>query len=372
MGGPAIHTILLTQLLHRQRFQTQLVTGTEGTTEGTMRYLAEERNVPLTEVQEMGREISWKDDLIALRKLIALMRREKPDIVHTHTAKAGALGRAAAIIALWGRKKRLYHTFHGHVFHSYFGPIKTRIFILIEQILALFTNRILAVSPNTRNDLIAYKIAPPEKIIVVPLGLDLDPFAKCKSKQGELRKSLNLPEKNVLLIGLVARLVPVKGIHIFLQAIHCLQATHPDIHVVLVGDGELRSDLECQTKQLELTDKVHFLGYRKDLPTIYADLDMVVLSSLNEGTPVSIIEAMASGCIVVSTDVGGVSSLIRDNETGFLVPPKDPKALAKGIATAIEQRSLWKQMTKTAQEETLQRFHITRLVSDIERLYSEP
>ncbi len=370
VGGPAIHTILLTALLDEERYVSHLVTGTEGATEGSMRYLAEERGLDLIEIPEMGREISWKDDVTALWKLMKLMRAMKPDIVHTHTAKAGTLGRVAAIIALPFHRKKLFHTFHGHVFHSYFSPMKTKVFILIERFLGRFTDTIIAVSENTGKELLDYKIASNNKIKVIPLGLDLDRFADCEKHRGELRAELGIPQEKIVL-GIVARLVPVKGICYFLQAVNLLRETQPDLFVLIVGDGELRNALEERTDELGIRDIVRFLGYRKDLARIYADLDIVVLSSLNEGLPVSIIEAMSSGKVVVSTSVGGVSNLIAEGATGFLSPPKDPEALAKSLECAIMQKESWNVIGSKARLSAISRFHISRLISDIDRLYSD-
>lgn len=370
VGGPAIHTVLLTQLLDPAQYKTLLVSGVEGPTEGSMRYLAEERGVEPRIVPEMGREISLRHDIVALFKLIALMRREKPDIIHTHTAKAGTLGRTAALVGLFGRRKRIYHTFHGHVFHGYFSPRKTRVFIRIEQILGRYTDRLIAVSERTKEDLVAYKIAPADKITVVPLGLDLDPFTVCERYRGELRRELQLPEDAVL-IGLVARLVPIKGIHDFLEAAACVAAGYPQAVFLIVGDGEMRQELEEHARALGLQERVLFLGYRKDLPRIYADLDIVALSSLNEGLPVSLIEAMASECVVVSTSVGGVPNLIQDGETGFLVPPQNPGALAMALEEALAQPERWDEIGIRARQSALERFHVRRLVADIETLYRE-
>lgn len=369
IGGPAIHTILLTHLLDREQFDTTLITGIEGPAEGSMRYLAEERGVAPHVIPEMGREISWREDIATLRKLIALMRRHKPDVIHTHTAKAGTLGRIAALLALPGRRKRIYHTFHGHVFHGYFSERKSRAFVHIERFLARYTHRIIAVSERTRQELLEYSIAPPEKILFIPNGFDLAPFATCATHRGSLRAELGLPEE-ALLVGVVARLVPIKGLHEFLEATRCLAEAEPNAHFVLVGDGELRSELEAHADTLDHRNRIHFLGFRSDLPRIYADLDMVVLSSHNEGLPVSLVEAMASGCVVVATDVGGVPDLVRPGETGFLAPAKNPAGLANALLCAFEARDCWPVLTARARESVLARYHINRLVADIERLYT--
>lgn len=370
VGGPAIHTVLLTACLDPRKFASRLVTGTEGPTEGSMRYLAEEREIELLWIPEMGREISLRDDFIVLWKLIRIIRREKPDIIHTHTAKAGTVGRIAALIALPGRKKQVYHTFHGHVFHSYFSPRKTRAFILIEQFLGRFTNRLIAVSDQTKKELVEFKIAAPDKIAVIPLGLDLNPFAESERFRGELRSELNLPAGAVL-VGLVARLVPVKDIKTFLCAVGCIADSHPNAFFIVVGDGEMRRTLEDQASALGLGDRIRFLGYRQDLARIYADLDIVALSSLNEGLPVSLIEAMASGCVVLATSVGGVPNLIEEGHTGFLAPAGDPSAFADALDRILCDSGPWGKIGMTARDFVLQRFHVDRLVKDIEQLYLE-
>lgn len=370
VGGPAIHTVLLTDLLDTGRYHTRLVTGIEAPTEGSMRYLAVERGIEPLIIPEMSREISWRDDLVALFKLIGLMRREKPDIVHTHTAKAGFLGRTAALLALPGRRKKLYHTFHGHVFHSYFSPRKTRAFIRIERFLARFSHRIIAVSERTRQELIEFGIASPDKIIVVPLGFDLEPFIECERHRGEMRKELGVSDDTVL-IGIVARLVPVKNIPLFLRAASCVTQRHENVRFVIVGDGECREELEAQAKALEIESWVHFMGFRRDLARIYADLDIVALTSHNEGLPVSLIEAMASGCVTVSTSVGGVPDLIEDGLTGYLVPPDDPSAFSAALDRALAQPERWAEIGDAARDSACRRFHVNRLVADIERLYRE-
>ena len=369
VGGPAIHTVLLTERMDKTHYETLLVTGIEGTTEGSMRYLADAAGIQPIVIPEMGREISWRDDFVALWKLIQLIRREKPDIIDTHTAKAGTLGRIAAIIALAGRRKRLFHTFHGHVFHGYFGPRKTRVFIRIEQVLASFTDRLIAVSEITKQELVQYKIATGDKISVIPHGLNLTPFLECSSYCGQFRAELGLDDDSILL-GVVARLVPIKAIDLLLRAVAIVQQHHPSIRVAIIGDGELRESLEAHSVSLGLSEIVHFVGYRTDLPKIYADLDIVALSSLNEGLPVSIIEAMASGCTVVSTAVGGVPNLITDNVTGFLAASGDPLAFASALRRSIESQDRWLEIRSRARFEVEAQYDVTRLVADMSALYA--
>ena len=370
VGGPASHTIWLTDLLDSDRYQALLVSGQVGATEGDMGYMAAERGViPLT-LPELGREISWRDDARTLWKLMKIMRRERPDIIHTHTAKAGTLGRVAALAALPFRRKKLYHTFHGHVFHGYFSPRKTRAFIRIEQILGCFTHRLIAVSETTRRELTDYKIARPGKIVAIPLGLDLVPFLNCKQQRGALRAELGVT-KEAALIGLVARLVPIKGVEFLLQAAKQICERHENVYFIIIGDGEMRQELEALAIALNLGDRARFLGFRQDLPALYADLDIVALSSLNEGLPVSLIEAMASGCVSVSTAVGGVPDLIEDGVTGFLCVPGDAPALTEAFDRALSRRGEWAEIGQKAQASTQERFHLDRMVADHEQLYAE-
>ncbi|MEW5768652.1 MAG: GT4 family glycosyltransferase PelF [bacterium] len=367
IGGPAIHTTILTKRLNPERFQSLLVTGREGEHEGNMLDLLGETDLKPIVIEELGREISLWDDLKAFFKLYCLIRREKPDLVHTHTAKAGTLGRAAAYLA---GVPLIIHTFHGHVLHSYFGPLKTKIFLWMERFLAKITHKIITVSQKQREEILAYGIGDPNKVISIPLGLELDRFINLEPLKGSLRKELNLSGQEVL-IGIVARLVPIKDHSCFLSAARIVARRHPEAKFLVVGDGELREQLEKQTKKLGLEDRVIFLGFRGDLERVYADLDMVVLSSLNEGLPVAVIEAMASGLPVVATRVGGVIDLVEDEATGRLVPPNDPQALAEGILELLASPTEASKMGRLGRKKVYPSLSAGRLVKDIENLYEE-
>jgi glycosyltransferase involved in cell wall biosynthesis len=366
VGGPAIHTVLLTRHLDPQRFQTLLVTGTEAPDEGSMRDWAATQGVTPLIIPELSREISLLVDLKVLFKLYLLFRREKPDIVHTHTAKAGFVGRLAAwLIGV----PTIVHTFHGHVFHSYFSPAKTRLFIFIERMLARVSHRIITVSPLQRQEIIGFGIASPRKTVIIPLGFNLQPFLTCDNLRGRLRAELSLSE-DVKLVGIVARLTGIKNHHLFLETAALIQKRCHKAHFVVVGDGELRTQLEQQAINLGLARVVHFLGWRQDLPVIYADLDLVVLTSRNEGTPVSLIEAQAAACPVVATMVGGVPDIVVDGKTGYLVPPDDAQVLAEA-ALKILENSNSRKMGQAGRQAVSEKFAIRRLVRDIEMLYKE-
>ena len=367
IGGPATHVVLLNAGLDGMGYDCLLVTGSEGAGEGSLRDLAESRHLRSAMIPELGREIAPWSDLVTLLKLYRLMRRERPHVVHTHTAKAGFVGRIAARLA---GVPVVLHTFHGHVFHGYFSPAKTRLFLLIERLGARLSTRIITISPRLREEIVQYGVTARGRIVVIPLGLDLDAFASQPRATGHFRRSLGLPA-DAKLVGAVGRLVPIKNIPLLLEAAALARQEDPDIRVVLVGDGELRDELEARAEALGLADAVVFAGWRRDLASVYADLDVVVISSDNEGTPASLIEAMATGCPVVSTRVGGVPDLIGDGKTGRLVPPGDREALAAALLALFRDPKRTARMADLARCRALERHQATRLVADIDWLYRE-
>lgn len=367
IGGPSVHVSLLNAGLAHGGYECLLVTGSEGATEGSLRDLAVARRLRLTVVPELGREIAPWSDLRTLVKLYRLMRRERPQIVHTHQAKAGFAGRLAARLA---GVPIVLHTFHGHVFRGYFSPRKTRLFLLMERLGARLSSRIVTISPRLRDELAAFGVTTADRIAVIPLGFDLDAFASQPRADGHFRRSLGLPD-GAKLVGAVGRLVPIKNIPLLLEAAVLARRRDPAIHVVLVGDGEIRADLEARVAALGLAEAVTFAGWRRDLPSVYADLDAVVISSDNEGTPASLIEAMASGCPVVATRVGGVPDLVADGETGRLVPPGDPAALAAALLARFAEPERTDRMAALARRRALERYQARRLVADVDRLYRE-
>jgi glycosyltransferase involved in cell wall biosynthesis len=363
IGGAAVQVILPSGLLGPPRFETMLVCGQVGPAEGDMGYLAEQKGVTPVVIPELGRELSPLRDSVTLLKLWRLLRRERPDVVHTHTAKAGFVGRVAARLA---GVPVVVHTFHGHVFYGYFGPAKARLFIALERFCARLSNRLVAPGEDLKRELVGYRIAPAEKIAVVPYGLDLQPLANAPRRTGALRRELGLSD-DARLVGVVGRLVPVKNLRLLLGAGARLKGAH----FAIVGDGECRPDLEARAAALGLRDRVHFLSWRRDLPAIYSDLDALAISSRNEGTPVSIIEAMAAGVPVVSTAVGGVPDLIEDGRTGLLVPPEDAPALADALDRLLRDQDFAHTLAETARPLALERFGVERLADDLAALYVE-
>lgn len=370
VGGPSIHTILLSHSLNRRGYRDVLVCGRVSESEGDMMYLAREKNVDPIIISELGRDIHFGNDLKSFFKLLKLMRREKPDIVHTHTAKAGALGRLAALIA--GVPIRV-HTFHGHIFNGYFNPRKAKSFLLIEKILAVFTDKIITVSETLRRDIVDnLKIAGEEKSAVIPLGLDLERLLCCEKLKGSLKRKLGLSDDTIL-VGIVGRLVPIKNHNMFLDVASTVlqEKREAGLKFLVVGDGECRQGLEDYAKKLGIEKDVIFTGWREDLAEVYADLDVVALTSLNEGTPVSLIEGMAAAKAVISTDVGGVKDLIVDDVNGLLARSDDVSDYSGKLLTILKDRNARIRLGLQGRESAKSKYGIDRLVEDIADLYEK-
>jgi len=366
IGGPAIHAILLTRGLRARGYETLLVAGREGPREGSLRDLAVQKGVEPLFLPEMGREVRPGRDLVALFRLLRLFRQHKPEIVHTHTAKAGALGRVAAKLA---GIPIIIHTFHGHTFDGYFSRGMARVFLAIERRLAAVTTKILTVSEGQRRALLRLRIGSPESVVVMPLGLELDGLLRSDRRRGEIRRRLGASAEAPL-IGVIARLVTIKDLSTFLKAASALHRSRPDVRFLIVGDGELRSRLEQEAHALGLDESAHFLGWQRDLEPIYADLDLVALSSLNEGTPVSLIEGMASGLPVVATEVGGVPDLVEHGKTGLLVPPNDSEALSTAMETLLGDPERRREMGRLGREAVYPKYSDAALVDRMDRLYA--
>jgi glycosyltransferase involved in cell wall biosynthesis len=366
VGGPAQHVIHLTARLPRDRFESVLLTGAESASEGSMRDLAVRSSVRPVEVPGLGRPVSPVADLRSLVFLARFFRAYRPHVVHTHTAKAGTLGRLAARLT---GVPVIVHTYHGHVFRGYFSPPMIRVFLAIDRWLARSTTRLLAVSESVKRDLEQLRIGGAGQIAVVPLGLELGRFLDGDQRAGALRRELGAEGRP--LVGMVARLVPIKRHDDFIAAGVRVSARVSDILFVVVGDGERRAELEAAASRVGLADRMRFLGWRRDLDAIYADLDVVVLTSANEGSPVSLIEAMAAARPVVATAVGGVPDLVLDGEHGLLVPPGDSSATAEAIVSLLRDGGRRRAMGAAGRRRVQDVYAVDRLVSDIARLYTD-
>jgi len=370
VGGPALHVSYLTRELDRIGYETTLVAGTVGGSEGSMEYVAQELGVTPVYLPALQREISPFHDLVAARELLTLIRRLRPDILHTHTAKAGAVGRLAAKLAGPARPRVVVHTFHGHVLRGYFGPAKTEAFRKVEQAFARSSDALIAVSPEVRDDLVALGVAPPEKITVIRLGLDLDQrLATAPGAAGELRREFGVPDDRFL-VSWLGRMTEIKRADDLLRAFARLRNEGGDADLLLVGDGPLRSNLEGLAAELGIQGRCHFTGFRSDVGAVYAASDAIALTSANEGTPVSVIEAQAAGKPVVSTDVGGVRDIVTDGVSGFVVPPGDVGAVADRLRMLADDPELRNRLGEAGRS-ARERYSVPRLVHDVDLLYRE-
>lgn len=389
VGGPAKHVVWLSAGLNGGEFETTLITGTVPPGEGDMGYFACAAGVEPVIIKEMSRELSPRD-VVVVAKLLGRLWKLKPQIIHTHKSKAGAAGRVAAMLykwltpsALWLRPRqcRIVHTYHGHIFHSYYGPAKTRLFIAIERALArLCTDRIITISEQQRREISGFlRVNKPGLFRVVPLGMDLD---EAPDRPGSLRKELGIAGGEIL-IGGVGRLCEVKNYALLLEAAALLFAEKdaPPVRFVVVGDGHLRGELERLANRLHVSDKVIFTGFREDAMSLYCDMDIVALTSLNEGTPLTLIEAMNRGRALAATEVGGVPDIMgvrRASADGFSVwehgvtaPSGDPQAMARALRFLIERAELRARMGECGRAFVRAQMSRERLVSDIKQLYRD-
>jgi len=365
IGGPAIHVSLLASRLYPARYETLLVSGIETAAEGNMLKLGRLPAVEPRTVPTLGRAISPLDDVRSLATLVSIARSFKPDIVHTHLAKAGALGRVAARIA---GVRLVVHTYHGSIFRGYFGQRESAVYLQIERALARITTRIVAITPRQKADLVSLGIAPSSKIVEIPLGLDLDQFRELPVRDDALA-ALGLPT-DMRYVTIVARLVAIKDIPTFLRALARVTEAQPDVCGLVVGDGPERATIEAVARDLGLGDRCRFLGWRADLPNVYAASDIVALSSLNEGSPVSVIEAMAAARAVVATAVGGVPDVVGD-AAGVLVGAGDHQALGDAMKALLADPDRRAELGRNGRDLALRRYGSDRLVEDIDRLYSD-
>ncbi len=334
-----------------------------------MAHVAAQRGVDVVALPDLHRDISPLHDLRAAHRLAALIRRVRPHILHTHTAKAGAVGRTAAMLAGAARPPIVVHTFHGHVLRGYFGPVRTGFFRMLEQSLASTTTALVAVSPEVRDDLVALGVAPAEKFTVIRLGVELEervdtsPEARARS-----RRMMGIaPDR--FTVGWMGRMTGVKRTGDILLGFKLLREQGVDACLCLVGDGPDRDGTEQLAHDLGIVRNCLFLGYQDDVAPFYAAFDALVLASANEGTPVSAIEALAGGRPVVATRVGGVPDVVSDGVDGFLVEPGDVEGLAGRLGRLAADPELARRMGEAGRERVLERYSVERLIDDVDALY---
>lgn len=392
VGGPARHVVWLTKKLQTEEFQSVLIAGTVPDGEEDMSYFAVENGVEPVYIAELSRELTLKD-IVSLYKIYREMKRQKPDIIHTHTAKAGTVGRIAAFFYKWftpgtliGRPRdvKVVHTFHGHVFHSYYGARKTWIFLLIEKVLARFaTNRIVVITPQQFNEIHEkYGVGNREQFAVIPLGIDLTTYAGVVDKRDILRKEIGAAD-NETVVGFTGRLTEIKNIPLLLDvAARYKKSTEtPNLRFVIIGDGNLRQELEQKSSDLELGGVVTFLGNRQDVSDLLPGFDIIALTSKNEGTPLSLIEAMAVGIPLISTAVGGVVDLAGktvDTKEGFRICERgvvsdgfEGEHFLNGLLYLAKNEKLRERLKDEGIEFINSNYSVERLTNDLISLYRE-
>ena len=370
-GGPAMHVVHLAAALDPTRFRTRLITGHITEDEGDMTYYARERGVEVTEITGMSRLLSPLGDLRSFLTLLRIFRRERPSIVHTHTAKAGTVGRLAAYAA---RVPVIVHTFHGHVLGGrYFSRLKTRFFLGVERQLGRVTDRLVVLTNLQAREMSeSLRVAPSDRFTVIPLGLDLQPFADVdrSAARSRLRAELGIDQDRPV-VGIVGRMVPVKNHELLFDAMVLLShRMDPAPHLIVVGSGERERALRSYVSDKGLEDVVHWLGWRKDLPQVFPAFDVTALTSFDEGTPVSLIESLASGTPVVSLAVGGVPEILDGGELGCLVHSARDDEVAAGLESVLASPPSAEDRERV-QKLVLERFSVRRLAEDVERLYGE-
>jgi glycosyltransferase involved in cell wall biosynthesis len=372
IGGPAIHVVLLTRGFEKRGDESHLLVGPVPESEGDMEYYAAEHQVKLTRIPELVRPVSpWKD-LVALWKIYRFIRQERPDVVHTHTSKAGTLGRLAALLAA---TPAIFHTFHGSVFDGYFSPLKTRLFLAVERVLARFTSRVITVSSSLKKELSEiYRIAPPDKIEVVPLGFDLSGFAAIAGGAERQMSTGRVP-----VIGWVGRFTEIKDPLLFVECAAAMKAGGIAAKFVMVGDGSLRGRVEQAVSESGLTADLSLLGWQRDMPRIYSRIDVLLSTSVNEGTPVTIIEAMATGCPFVAPNVGGLTDLAGDVQqregsltictNGILVDRRNTETLRYAVSLLLAAPERRARMGAAGHRLAVDSFGQERLVRQTALLY---
>ncbi len=379
LGGPTYNVAYLSKYIS-PAYETLLVGGAKDASEESSDFIVENLGLKPVIVEEMMREIDLKNDYAAYKKIKKLIREFKPDIVHTHASKAGTLGRLAA--ASCGVPV-IVHTFHGHVFHSYFGKLKTIFYKNIERYLARKSTAIIAISEIQKHELVdIHHICKAEKVHIVPLGFDLSKFQEnTVEKRSGFRKKYNLDEDEIA-ISIIGRLVPVKNHHLFLEALKIVSSkTSRKVRAFIIGDGESRAEIETKARELNIpfTDGttanektlLTFTSWIRDIDTALAGSDIIALTSYNEGTPVSLIEAQAANKPIVTTNVGGIENVVIPGQTAFLCDNNSIPQIAEALLKLIENDGLRASMAQKGWLHVKEKFHYTRLVADMEKLYAQ-
>ncbi len=369
MGGPALHVSYLTRGLDQRGYKTTLIAGELARGEDSMSFVADDLGIEVLSVPELRREISPLADPVAICRIVSEIRRVRPHILHTHTAKAGAVARTAALLAGDARPPVIVHTYHGHVLRGYFDPLRTRFFRETERVLAKHTTRLIAVGPEVRDDLVALGVAPAEQFVVIRLGIDLE-HRVSGDRRAEFRRLFGIPEERFV-VGWIGRMTTIKRVPDVLLAFRALLDRGVDATLCLVGDGPDRADAEQQAADLGIARNVLSVGYQQEVAPYYAFFDALLLPSANEGTPVVAIEALAAGRPVVATRVGGLPDVVSEGEDGFLVEVGNIQGLADALERLARDPELRARMGAAGPARVIPRYRVERLVDDVDALYRE-
>ena len=369
MGGPALHVSYLSRGLDERGYETTLLAGELARGEDSMAYVARDAGINVARVPQLHREISPISDPIAISRLLQAIKHVRPHILHTHTAKAGAVGRTAALLAGSARPPVIVHTYHGHVLRGYFDPVRTRAFLETERALARQTTRLIAVAPGVRDDLVELGVAAPEKFSVIRLGIDLEARIH-GDRRAEYRRLFGVPEDRFV-VGWIGRMTAIKRLPDLLRSFAQLLDRGIDATLCLVGDGPDREAVEELASELGVTRHVLFVGYQREVAPYYAFFDALALPSANEGTPVVAIESLAAARPVVATRVGGVEDVVSDGIDGFLVEPGSVEGVTDALARLAVDPALRAQMGAAGRERVIPRYRVSRLVDDVDELYRE-
>ncbi len=370
VGGAALHVLQLAREQQRRGHDVLVVAGTLAEGEESMEYVADELGLHVLKLPALQRPLSLRADSGAIRRLVGILRTRRPDVLHTHTAKAGATGRIAALLAGSGRPKTVVHTYHGHVLSGYFSHRWERVFRRIESVLAHATGTLIAVSDEVRDDLVRLGVARAERFVVVPYGFDLPEWSDADDEaRARIRSELGL-EDDTFLVGWAGRLTAIKRPLDLVRTLRAVVDDGVDGVLVLVGDGELREETEALARELGVAERTRFAGFQRRIREWYAAADASLLTSANEGTPVVAIESLAAGRPVVATRAGGTGTVVRDGESGYLLEIGDVDGLARRLGELARDPALRRRLGDAGAADVRERFATARMADEIEVVYA--
>ena len=370
VGGAALHVLQLAREQQRRGHDVLVVAGTLAEGEESMEYVADELGIHVLKLPALQRPLSLRADSEAIRRLVGILRTRRPDVLHTHTAKAGATGRIAALLAGSGRPRTVVHTYHGHVLSGYFSRRWERVFRWIESVLARATGTLIAVSDEVRDDLVRLGVAGAERFVVVPYGFDLPEWSGDDDEaRARIRSELGV-EDETFLIGWAGRLTAIKRPLDLVRTLRAVVDGGVDGVLVLVGDGELREETEALAGELGVAERTRFAGFQRRIREWYAAADASLLTSANEGTPVVAIESLAAGRPVVATRAGGTGTVVRDGESGYLLEIGDVDGLARRLGELARDPALRRRLGDAGAADVRERFATARMADEIEAVYA--